>query len=155
MIRVENDQYNLERFLEAQHPVYEQVLWELRSGLKLTHWIWFIFPQITGRNSSAMSRKYAISSLKEGAAYLDHRILGPRLLECTALVTDISNRTIKRILGPTDCEKFRSSMTLFSQATTENQVFELAVNKYFSGQIDELTIQILNELPKNQDSSKA
>jgi len=146
---VQNDQYKLERFLEAQRPVYDQVLWELRSGLKLTHWIWFIFPQIKGRNSSAMSRKYSISSLEEAAAYLNHHVLGPRLLECTTLVTDISNRTINRILGHTDTEKFRSSMTLFSKTAIGNQVFALALNKYFAGEIDELTIKILNRLSEN------
>ena len=155
MIRIPNDQYNLERFFEAQRPVYDQVLWELRSGLKLTHWIWFIFPQIKGRNSSAMSRKYSISSLEEASAYMDHRIIGPRLLECATLVTDITDRTIKRILGPTDCEKFRSSMTLFSRAAAENQVFEAALNKYFSGQEDQLTIKILKELSETKDSPKA
>ena len=151
MIRIPNDQYNLERFFEAQRPVYDQVLWELRSGLKLTHWIWFIFPQIKGRNSSAMSRKYSISSLEEAAAYMDHRIIGPRLSECATLVTDITDRTIKRILGPTDCDKFQSSMTLFSRATTENQTFEGALDRYFSGQVDQCTIQILKGLSETGD----
>ena len=155
MIRVPDDQYNLARFLEAQHPVYDQVLWELRTGLKLTHWIWFIFPQIKGLSSSSISRKFSIASVEEATAYLDHSILGPRLVECATLVTDISDRTVKRILGPTDCEKFRSSMTLFSRATSENKVFEGALNKYFSGQVDPLTIEILNALSEARDSRKA
>ena len=155
MNRAPYDQHALNRFVEAQLPVYDQVLWELRSGLKMTHWIWFIFPQINGLGSSAMSRKYAISSLEEAVAYLDHRILGPRLLECATLVTDISDRTIKRILGPTDCEKFRSAMTLFSRVTVKNQVFEAALHKYFSGQVDGLTIKILNALSETGDSPKA
>ena len=150
-----SDPYALNRFVEAQAPVYGQVLWELRSGLKLTHWIWFIFPQMKGLGSSPMSRRYSISSLEEATAYLDNRILGPRLLECAMVVTEISDRTIKRILGPTDGEKFRSSMTLFSRATAENQVFEAALNKYFSGQEDQLTIEILNALSEAGDSPKA
>ena len=155
MNRSPYDQHTLNRFLEAQRPVYDQVLWELRSGLKMTHWIWFIFPQIKGLGTSAMSRQYSISSLEEAMAYLDHHILGPRLLECATLVTDVSDRTIKRILGPTDCEKFRSSMTLFSRAAPENQVFEAALNKYFSGQEDQLTIKILKESSETKDSPKA
>ena len=151
MNRAPYDQHTLNRFLEAQRPVYDQVLWELRCGLKMTHWIWFIFPQINGLSSSAMSQKYAISSLEEASAYMDHRIIGPRLLECATLVTDISDRTIKRILGPTDCEKFQSSMTLFSRATTENQIFEGALDRYFSGQVDQLTIQILEALSGTGD----
>ena len=154
MNRAPYDQHTLNRFLEAQCLVYDQVLRELRSGLKMTHWIWFIFPQIKGLGSSAMSRKYSISLLEKAAAYLDHRILGPRLLECATLVIDISDRNIKRILGPTDCEKFRSSMTLFSRATSENQVFETALDKYFSSQVDQLTIKILEALSKTGDFSE-
>ena len=154
MNRAPYDQHTLNRFLEAQCPVYDQVLRELRSGLKMTHWIWFIFPQIKGLGSSAMSRKYSISSLEEAAAYLDHRILGPRLLECATLVIDISDRNIKRILGPTDCENFRSSMTLFSRAPAENQVFEAALHKCFAGEVDQLTIQILSALSETRDSPK-
>jgi len=151
MNRAPYDQHTLNRFLEAQRPVYDQVLWELRSGLKMTHWIWFIFPQIKGLGSSAMSRQYSISSLEEAMAYLDHHILGPRLLECTALVTDVCDRTIKRILGPTDCEKFQSSMTLFSRVTSENQVFEAALHRHFSGEVDQLTIKILEGLSETRD----
>ena len=115
MTRFGRNQYNLNRFVEAQDPVYHQVRSELRSGFKLTHWMWFIFPQITGLGSSATTVKYSISSPEEATAYLEHEVLGPRLIECTKLVTDINDRTIKRIPGPTDCEKFRSSMTLFSK----------------------------------------
>ena len=88
-------------------------------------------------------QKYSISSLEEATAYLNHHVLGPRLFECARLVTDTSDRTIKQILGPTDCEKFRSSMTLFARATAENQVFENALHKYFSGQADQFTIRVL------------
>ena len=155
MTRFGRNQYNLNRFVEAQDPVYHQVRSELRSGFKLTHWMWFIFPQITGLGSSATTVKYSISSPEEATAYLEHEVLGPRLVECTKLVTDINDRTIKRILGPTDCEKFRSAMTLFSRVTVKNQVFEAALHKYFSGQVDGLTIKILNALSETGDSPKA
>jgi len=90
------------------------------------------FPQIKGLGSSAMSKTYSISSLEGATAYLNHHVLAPRLFECARLVTDTSDRTIKQILGPTDCEKFRSSMTLFARATAENQVFEDALHKYLA-----------------------
>ena len=154
MTRPTYNQHNLNRFVDAQDPVYQQVKVELKSGLKMTHWMWFIFPQITGLGSSAMSIKYSISSLEEARAYMQHELLGPRLIECTRLVTDINDRTIKRILGPTDCEKFRSSMTLFSRTTPENQVFKGALRKYFRGQVDQLTIKVLNTFSEKHDSTK-
>ena len=134
------DPHNLSRFVKAQDPVYDQVCLELTQGFKMTHWIWFIFPQISGLSLSETSRKFSISSLKEAVAYMNHPILGPRLIECTALLTDVSSRTIKQILGLTASMKFRSSMTLFTHATPENQLFETALLKYFSGQYDQLTI---------------
>ena len=138
-----DDPYLLKRFVEAQNPVYDQVCWELQQGLKMTHWMWFIFPQIEGLSSSTMSRKFAISSLEEATAYLDHPVLGARLKQCTELVINTSGRTLKQILGPTDSLKFRSSMTLFAHAATENEVFETALTKYFSGGYDQLTLDRL------------
>ena len=138
-----DDPYLLERFVEAQNPVYDQVCWELQQGLKMTHWMWFIFPQIEGLSSSAMSKRFAISSLEEAAAYLNHPVLGARLKQCTELVINTSGRTLKQILGPTDNLKFRSSMTLFAHAYTQNEVFETALTKYFSGGYDQLTLDRL------------
>ena len=138
-----DDSYHLERFVEAQNPVYDQVCWELQQGLKMTHWMWFIFPQIEGLSSSAMSKRFAISSLEEAAAYLNHPVLGARLKQCTELVINTSGRTLKQILGPTDNLKFRSSMTLFAHAATKNQVFETALTKYFPGGYDQLTLDRL------------
>ena len=138
-----DDPYLLERFLEAQDSVYDQVCWELQQGLKMTHWMWFIFPQIEGLSSSTMSRKFAISSLEEAAAYLNHPVLGARLKQCTELVINTSGRTLKQILGPTDSLKFRSSMTLFAHAATENEVFETALTKYFPWGYDQLTLDRL------------
>ena len=138
-----DDRHALYRFVEAQDPVYDQVCSELRQGYKVSHWIWFIFPQIEGLGYSPAARKFAISSLLEAVAYVEHPILGPRLLQCTELVTEISGRTINQILGPPDDLKFRSSLTLFAHATTENRVFEDALQKYFAGQYDQLTLERL------------
>jgi uncharacterized protein (DUF1810 family) len=135
------DTYNLERFVEAQAPVYEQVLSELRAGRKQSHWIWFIFPQIAGLGYSSTAQFYAIESLDEAAAYLQHPVLGPRLRECTEIVNGIEGRSVNAILGSPDDMKFRSSMTLFAQATKDNEIFLSALKKYFEGRADELTLQ--------------
>ena len=140
MLDHSGDRYNLNRFIEAQDPIYHQVCLELEQGFKMSHWMWFIFPQMEGLSLSATSRKFSISSVKEASAYLRHPILGSRLEECTRLVTNVSGRTIKQILGPIDSIKLRSSMTLFIHATTENQLFEDALLKYYSGQYDPLTL---------------
>ena len=139
----QRDPYHLERFVEAQNPVYDQVCRELQQGLKMTHWMWFIFPQIEGLSSSAMSRRFAIASLEEAAAYLDHSVLGRRLVQCTEFVINTSGRTLKQILGPTDNMKFRSCMTLFAHTTASNEVFEVALQRYFSGQYDQQTLDRL------------
>jgi uncharacterized protein (DUF1810 family) len=135
--------YNLERFVEAQKGVYEQATRELRAGRKRSHWIWFIFPQITGLGHSEMSRHYAISSLAEAEAYLKHPVLGPRLRECTQLVVDVEGRSIDEILGDPDDLKFRSSMTLFAHAGPDERVFRQALQKYFDGVEDRLTLERL------------
>ena len=137
------DPYDLHRFVEAQDPVYEQVCSELEQGFKMSHWMWFIFPQLEGLSLSATSKKFAISCLDEAVAYLNHPVLSTRLLDCTDLVTSVSGRTIQRILGPIDSMKFQSSMTLFTHATTENELFEDALLKYYSGQYDPLTLNKL------------
>ena len=139
----QRDPYHLERFVEAQNPVYDQVCWELQQGLKMTHWMWFIFPQIEGLSSSAMSRRFAIASLEEAAAYLDHSVLGRRLVQCTEFVINTSGRTLKQILGPTDNMKFRSCMTLFAHTTASNKVFVDALQRYFSGRYVQLTLDRL------------
>jgi uncharacterized protein (DUF1810 family) len=140
-----HDPYNLSRFVEAQNPVYEQVLRELRQGCKTSHWMWFVFPQIQGLGHSFMARKFAISSLEEARAYLQHEVLGPRLRECTALVNDTSGRTIHQIFGSPDDLKFHSCMTLFAAAAAADadSVFRQALGKYFSGERDALTIPLL------------
>ena len=139
----QRDPCHLGRFVEAQNPVYDQVCRELQQGLKMTHWMWFIFPQIEGLSSSAMSRRFAITSLDEADAYLDHSVLGPRLIQCTEFVVNTSGRTLKQILGPTDNMKFRSCMTLFAHTISSNEVFEVALQRYFSGRYDQLTLDRL------------
>jgi uncharacterized protein (DUF1810 family) len=134
---------NLQRFVDAQNPVYEQVCAELKAGRKRSHWIWFIFPQIHGLGSSPTAMEYAISSRGEAEAYLKHPILGPRLIECTQLLLQVDGRSIDQILGYPDDLKFRSSMTLFAHATSDNQVFKDVLQKYFGGEFDRLTLDRL------------
>jgi uncharacterized protein (DUF1810 family) len=133
--------YDLERFVDAQREVFDQVLAELRFGLKQTHWMWFIFPQLTGLGSSPMARRYAISSLEEAQAYFGHRLLGERLLECTRLVTAVRTRSIEDVLAYPDNLKFHSSMTLFAHATNHHEVFDTALRKYFRSEYDQLTME--------------
>jgi uncharacterized protein (DUF1810 family) len=134
------DPYNLQRFVDAQNPVYERVCSELREGRKKSHWMWFVFPQIEGLGSSQLAREFAISSLAEAAAYLAHPILGPRLAECTQLVNLFEGRSVEQIFGYPDDLKFRSSMTLFARAAPDNQVFAAALQKYFKGEPDPATL---------------
>ena len=137
------DAFDLNRFLSAQSGVYPQVLTELRAGQKLSHWIWFIFPQMKGLGQSSHSHFYGIGSLDEAIAYTRHPVLGPRLEECTILVNMVQKKPIDRILGSPDDLKFRSSMTLFSRAAPENSVFIQALDKYFAGRPDQLTLELL------------
>ena len=138
-----DDPFDLERFVEAQRPVMEQVRSELRAGRKRGHWMWFIFPQIRGLGSSSTAVHYAIASREEAAAYLKHPVLGARLVDCTRLVLAVRGRTSEEIFGDVDSMKFRSSMTLFAAATLREMVFEEALQKYFDGVEDALTLEML------------
>ena len=140
------DQYGLERFVRAQDGVYDQVCAELRSGRKRTHWMWFIFPQIKGLGSSEMAVRFAISSIEEAKAYLEHPVLGERLRECARIVVAVEGRTAEEIFGYPDDLKFRSSMTLFAKAaeiSEEDLVFSQALDKYFGGKEDAGTVERL------------
>jgi uncharacterized protein (DUF1810 family) len=137
---MDHDPYKLQRYVEAQEPVFEHVAAELMAGRKTSHWIWFVFPQIEGLGHSAMARLYAIHSLEEAQAYLQHAVLGPRLLKCTALVNQIHGRSAFDIFGSPDDLKFRSCMSLFSQAAPKPNVFTLSLDRYFSGQPDPATM---------------
>lgn len=134
------DPYDLQRFFDAQARVIDQVRAELRAGRKQSHWMWFIFPQLRGLGSSSMAERYGISSRQEAEAYLAHPVLGPRLRECTELVNAVQKTSIEQILGYPDDLKFRSSMTLFSAVTSDNDVFHAALHKYFNGEPDEKTL---------------
>jgi len=135
-----SDPYNLQRFIDAQNPIYEDVCSELRQGEKTSHWMWFIFPQIRGLGYSSLAQKFAISSLDEARAYLNHQVLGTRLAECTQLVNAVEGRSIEQIFGFPDDLKFRSCMTLFAHATSKNQPFIDALQKYFGGEFDRNTL---------------
>jgi len=138
-----SDPFNLQRFVDAQKPVFEHVIAELRAGLKRTHWMWFVFPQIRGLGFSQMAQRYAITSLPEAEAYLGHPVLGPRLRECTRIVNEVQGRSIEQIFGDPDFRKFRSSVTLFAQATSENRIFLDALDKYYGGVPDSATLERL------------
>lgn len=133
----------LERFVQAQEPVIERVLTELRAGRKSSHWMWFVFPQIRGLGSSPTAQRFAIASRTEAEAYLRHPVLGPRLRECTQLVNAIEGRSPEEIFGYPDNLKFRSSMTLFAHVTPDNQAFLDALRKYFGGEYDPRTLDKL------------
>jgi len=121
-----------------------QVLRELGDGRKASHWMWFVFPQLAGLGHSALARHYAIGSLAEAKAYLAHPVLGPRLVECAGLVNQVENRSAHEIFGSPDDLKFRSSMTLFASAQPGASVFRAALDKYFGGTPDPLTIDKLS-----------
>lgn len=129
--------------MDAQEHVIESVRAELRRGQKRGHWIWFIFPQLKGLGRSGTSQMYGISSLDEAVAYLEHPVLGPRLIECTELVNAVEGRTAEQIFGDIDAMKFRSCMTLFAKASRENTVFMEALEKYYAGEFDMLTLSLL------------
>jgi len=139
------DAFDLQRFVEAQARDYDSAVRELKSGRKRSHWIWYIFPQIAGLGSSAMSQKYAISSCDEARAYAEHSVLSPRLRECTQLVLDVQGRTAEQIFPYPDDLKFRSCMTLFERCAADPAIFRAALDKYFGGKPDPLTLEILDK----------
>jgi uncharacterized protein (DUF1810 family) len=138
-----SDPFGLQRFVDAQQRVYPTVLDELRVGRKRSHWIWFIFPQVAGLGSSPTAARYAISSLDEAKAYLRHELLGPRLRECARLVNAVQGRSIREIFGSPDDLKVRSSMTLFTRATDDNEDFVQLLERYYDGEEDQLTLDRL------------
>jgi len=132
--------FDLERFVQAQAPVYATVLKELRAGHKRTHWMWFIFPQLAGLGHSEMARRYAIRSGDEAAAYLAHPVLGARLRECATIVDTLEGRSVAEIFGHPDDLKFRSSMTLFADVAPDVMVFQDCIDRYFDGEPDDETL---------------
>ena len=139
----QGDPFDLKRFLTAQQEAYGHVLAELRDGRKRTHWMWFVFPQIEGLGFSATSRYYAIKSREEARAYLDHPVLGPRLVECAETILAVEGRPASEILGYPDDLKLKSCMTLFAELAGPQSVFVRVLDKYCGGERDARTLQIL------------
>lgn len=135
------DPFGLGRFVVAQESwgAYATALGELRAGRKQSHWMWFVFPQVAGLGRSATARHFAISGLSEARAYLAHPVLGPRLVECAAVLSRLPGGDAGVVLGPVDAQKLRSSMTLFARAAPRERVFQDVLDQYFGGEPDEGT----------------
>ena len=139
-----NDPHDLERFVSAQHGDYTAALTEISNGAKQSHWMWFIFPQIAGLGFSAMSRRFAVASLDEARAYLEHPLLGLRLRACVDALQDVTGKTAQDVFGMVDAAKLRSSLTLFAEAGTD-QLFAAALGRWFGGVRDDATLALLGE----------
>lgn len=137
------DPFDLQRFVTAQADEYDRARTELRAGAKRGHWMWFIFPQLSALGHSATAKHFGITSLDEARAYLAHPVLGARLRECARLVTAVRGRTIDAILGYPDNLKLRSSMTLFARAADDNADFVAVLDKYYDGEPDRRTLELL------------
>lgn len=140
------DKYKLTRFLDAQNQVYLNALSEIRKGKKQTHWMWFIFPQLKGLGRSSTADYYGLTDLEEASTYLQHPVLGKHLVQIASALLELQGRTASDILGSPDDMKLRSSMTLFSQVENADPVFQKVLDKYFSGNPDELTLKLLKQL---------
>ncbi len=140
-----DDPYDLNRFVSAQEGVYERALSELKGGEKRTHWMWFIFPQIDGLGYSPTAKRYSIKTLEEARRYLNHPVLGKRLLECTEAVVALKSGTVSEIFGYPDDLKFKSSMTLFEKVAGSSSVFSAALDKYCHGERDAATLSLLEK----------
>jgi uncharacterized protein (DUF1810 family) len=149
--RKSDDPYNLSRFVQAQEDDYERALSEIRSGKKRTHWMWYIFPQIEGLAFSSTSKHYSIKSVEEAKAYLDHPILGPRLLGCVEAAIRIEGQTAAEIFGFADNLKLRSCATLFACVSPPGSLFVRLLEKYFHDGPDEKTLQLLGVAPAVTD----
>lgn len=134
---------DLQRFVEAQAAVYPAALDELRRGRKLSHWMWFVFPQLAGLGRSAMSVRYAIASLDEARAYLAHPVLGARLRECVRVLDALRDHDPVAVFGGIDAMKFRSSLTLFAHASPDEGLFTQALDCWFGGEADAQTVRLL------------
>ena len=138
-----SDEHRLSRFVDAQAPVYARVHEELRSGTKTSHWMWFIFPQLAALGRSSTAMYYGLASRAEAVAYLNHVVLGPRLIECTELVLGHKGLPLTAIFGEIDAMKFRSSMTLFEAAGGQPSIFGDALDSFCAGARDEKTLEML------------
>jgi len=138
-----DDPFDLRRFLDAQEPVYERATRELRAGRKYSHWMWYVFPQLRGLGWSRTAQVYGIGSIAEARAYLKHPVLGPRLEECVRLVLGVEGRTAEQIFGYPDYLKLRSCITLFAVAAENPRLFDDALERYYGGERDALTLERL------------
>jgi uncharacterized protein (DUF1810 family) len=145
-----HDPFDLRRFIDAQKDIYDDALEELRSGRKRTHWMWFIFPQIDGLGHSSTAKYYAIKSSEEAREYLNHPVLGKRLLECAGAVLAVEGRSVSEIFGYPDDMKLKSSMTLFESQAGPDSVFARVLDKYFHGERDMRTLQMLDASGKTR-----
>lgn len=132
----------LGRFVAAQDEIYPRALDEIRRGAKRTHWMWFIFPQLAGLGRSAMAQRYAIASLAEAQAYIEHPILGARFIECVEALQDLPSSDPEPIFGAVDAKKLHSSLTLF-EAASQKPLFAAALDRWFVGARDEKTLSLL------------
>ena len=139
-----HDPYDLNRFVEAQKDDYERALSEIVSGRKRTHWMWYVFPQIDGLGFSAISRRFAIKGIEEARAYLDHPVLGPRLIESVEAAIGVDGRSATEIFGSPDDLKLKSCATLFAHILPPGSVFDRLLSKYYSGERDAKTLSRLN-----------
>lgn len=138
-----SDPYDLQRFVDAQRPIYDRALAELNAGHKQSHWMWFIFPQIAGLGRSETARRYAIQNAEEAKAYVEHPLLGPRLEECAHALLAHAERPARQILGSPDDMKLHSSMTLFAAVAPEREVFKKVLDAFFAAQPDSATLSRL------------
>lgn len=135
--------FDLERFVEAQDRVYDQVLQELQAGHKRSHWMWYVFPQLDGLGHSAMAERYGLAGIDEARAYLEHPLLGPRLEACVTALLQHSDKSAREILGSPDHLKLRSCLTLFARAAPGNPLYPLALLQFYGGEPDALTLAML------------
>jgi uncharacterized protein (DUF1810 family) len=138
-----SDPYDLKRFLEAQKNDYQRALCEIRSGRKRSHWMWYIFPQYDGLAFSSTSKRYAIKSVAEAEAYLQHPVLGPRLVQCAEAAVGVEGRSASEVFGSPDDMKLRSCATLFAAVSPAGSVFERVLEKFFRGAQDEKTLRLM------------
>ena len=137
------DPYDLQRFVDAQRPVIDTVMAELRAGRKRTHWMWFVFPQLVGLGRSDMAQRYAIRDQDMATAYLAHPVLGPRLVAAAKAVHDLEGTTAHAVFGDPDTMKLHSSLTLFARVPSADPVFRACMKKYFNGKEDTATLSLL------------
>lgn len=140
------DPYDLRRFLTAQAGVYAQALAEIRRGRKVSHWMWYVFPQIDGLGFSQTTKRYSIKSIEEAEAYLRHPVLGPRLLECAEAVLQVQGRSAHDIFGSPDDQKLHSCATLFASVSPPGSPFHQLLDRYFQGERDERTLELIGEI---------